>query len=317
MTAHSDDLIRAFLAEGRDELPDRAFDAVRGEIHQTRQRVVIGPWRQPHMSNLTRVALVAAAVVAVVIGAIRLLPTTSGPGGPLPSVAPSPSPSATPSGSAAPSAALLTPGTLCTNSCRVGSLEPGTYTLEPSVSGTPVTMSFTVPAAGWSVDGGGFVTKHAGEPGEVFFTSWVVSHVFSDVCAWVGESKLVAAGTTSAQLAAALTAQKNRVVSPTTDITLGGFPAKRIELTQPAGLDTSTCTDGNLRAWPDPGPDMGGGMCCFPKDSIDDLSIADVNGKRSVIIARHQPGSSAADVAELNAIVDSVRFGTSGGSPAP
>ena len=77
MTAPHDDLIRAFIAEGREELPDRAFDAVRGEIHRTRQRVVIGPWREPQMSNLAKVALAAAAVIAVLFGASRLLPSTS------------------------------------------------------------------------------------------------------------------------------------------------------------------------------------------------------------------------------------------------
>ena len=77
MTArHSDVLIDAFLDEGRDDLPDRVFDAVRGEIHSTRQRAVIGPWREPQMSNLAKVALAAAAVIAVLFGASRLLPST-------------------------------------------------------------------------------------------------------------------------------------------------------------------------------------------------------------------------------------------------
>ena len=61
MTAprETDRLIRAFLHEGGTELPDRAFDAVRRDIHRTRQRVVIGPWREPDMSNLARVAIAA------------------------------------------------------------------------------------------------------------------------------------------------------------------------------------------------------------------------------------------------------------------
>ena len=101
MTAHHpDELIRAFIAEGREELPDRAFDAVRGEIHSTRQRVVIGPWREPQMSNLAKVALAAAAVVAVVFGASRLLPTASGPGTTPPS--PTASPTVTPTGTPTP-----------------------------------------------------------------------------------------------------------------------------------------------------------------------------------------------------------------------
>ena len=60
-----DDLIQAFLDEGLTELPDRAFDAVRAEIHHTRQRVVIGPWREPKMSIFARVAIALVAVVAV------------------------------------------------------------------------------------------------------------------------------------------------------------------------------------------------------------------------------------------------------------
>ena len=94
-----DFLIRAFLAEGQTELPDRAFDAVRLEIHGTRQRVVIGPWRDLRMSNLARIAIGAAAVVLVAVVAFNLTrPGVSGPG------APSPSPSAVSSPSASPSA---------------------------------------------------------------------------------------------------------------------------------------------------------------------------------------------------------------------
>jgi hypothetical protein len=67
MTAprNPDDLIRAFLGEGETDLPDRAFDAVRADIHQTRQRVVIGPWREPDMSTFARVAIAAIAVLTV------------------------------------------------------------------------------------------------------------------------------------------------------------------------------------------------------------------------------------------------------------
>ncbi|HEX5013153.1 MAG TPA: hypothetical protein VFV72_03260 [Candidatus Limnocylindrales bacterium] len=109
MTArHPDELIDAFLDEGRDDLPDRIFDAVRGDIHRTRQRVVIGPWREPHMSNVARVALAAAAVIAVLVGASRLLPSAPGPGSVQPSPTPTPTavatPTVTPSDSLAPGA---------------------------------------------------------------------------------------------------------------------------------------------------------------------------------------------------------------------
>jgi hypothetical protein len=44
-----DRLISAYLEDGIDELPDRAYDAVRSEIDHTRQRVVLGPWREEQM----------------------------------------------------------------------------------------------------------------------------------------------------------------------------------------------------------------------------------------------------------------------------
>ena len=57
MTAprNPDRLIRAFLAEGQDELPDQVYDAVRDRIEQTNQRVVIGPWRTPFVNNFLRI----------------------------------------------------------------------------------------------------------------------------------------------------------------------------------------------------------------------------------------------------------------------
>src|SRR4029453_15069447 len=102
MTAQRpDDLIQAFIAEGRDELPDRAFDAVRGEIHRTRQRAVIGPGREPQMPTFAKVFFGGAAVIAVLFGASRLLPSTPGPGST--QAPPTPSPTATPTDTAAPS----------------------------------------------------------------------------------------------------------------------------------------------------------------------------------------------------------------------
>ncbi len=94
MTAprNPDDLIRAFLGEGESDLPDRAFDAVRADIHRTRQRVVIGPWREPKMSTFARVAIATVAVLAVGLVGREVL--DSGPAAVTPSASP---PSASPS----------------------------------------------------------------------------------------------------------------------------------------------------------------------------------------------------------------------------
>ena len=62
-----DRLIHAFLREGAEQLDDQVYDAVRAEIDQKRQRVVIGPWRVPTMSKLVPIGLGAAAVIAVLL----------------------------------------------------------------------------------------------------------------------------------------------------------------------------------------------------------------------------------------------------------
>ena len=71
----------------------------------------------------------------------------------------------------------------------------------------------------------------------------------------------------------------------------------------------------SCRPWPDPGPNFSGGYCCFPAGSVDDLSIVDVGGQRVVLIARHQPGSIAADKAELQGIIDSIAIEPAAGKP--
>ena len=38
-------LLSAYLAVGMEVLPDGVVDAVLDEVHRTRQRTVIGPWR--------------------------------------------------------------------------------------------------------------------------------------------------------------------------------------------------------------------------------------------------------------------------------
>src|SRR5690242_13485983 len=84
--------IEAFLDDGPELLPDATFDLVRGEIHRTRQRVVVGPLTQPRATDAWRVTAIAAAIViAIVAGAALLRPNPSGVFG-----LPSPAPARTP-----------------------------------------------------------------------------------------------------------------------------------------------------------------------------------------------------------------------------
>jgi hypothetical protein len=94
----TDQLLHAFLADGLTELPDRAYEAVRGEIHGVRQRGLAGPWRVRNL-GLGRWVTVAVAAILVVALAILDLRPGGGPGGipTLPAANETPTPSAAPS----------------------------------------------------------------------------------------------------------------------------------------------------------------------------------------------------------------------------
>ncbi len=105
MTAHHnlDRQLNAFLSDGPITLPDESFDAVRDRTEQTRQRVVLGPWRVPTVSKLVPIGLGAAAVIAVLfLGSQFIGSPTSNVGGPASQPPASAAPSEAPA-SAAPS----------------------------------------------------------------------------------------------------------------------------------------------------------------------------------------------------------------------
>lgn len=256
------------------------------------------------MNVYAKVAAVAAALAVVAVVGINLLPGAGGVG------APSPTPTAIPTASPSPLPLPLN-----------DKLAPGTYSADAGGPGTRYT--FAVPA-GWRTTDG-FVLKDRGAvappyapgsgPGDVVFFTWTVSHVYADACQWDGS--LVDVGTTVDQLTNALVAQKGRVISAATDVTLAGLPAKRIEMTNTVSPDFATCNGGILRFWPDPGPDESGGVCCTLAGSTDVVYVLAVAGQRVVVVVRHQADSSAADIAELDAVVATIRFDTAPASSAP
>jgi hypothetical protein len=108
-TRDPDRLIHAFLLEGAEQLQDQVYDAVRAEIDQKRQRVVLGPWRVPTVSKFLPIGLGAAAVIAVLfIGSRFIGSPSSNVGGPASQAPASTAPSEAPA-SAAPSPTSLPP----------------------------------------------------------------------------------------------------------------------------------------------------------------------------------------------------------------
>ncbi|MEK6720662.1 MAG: hypothetical protein AABZ33_08355 [Chloroflexota bacterium] len=214
-----DRLIRAFLAEGQTDLPDRTYDAVRADIDRTRQRVVIGPWREPRMNNLAKLAIAIAAVAVVAVVGYNLLPGTGGVGGgPSPTPSPAPTPAPTPS----PATALTFPAR--------GELAVGRHSM--TLNG--VRLSINVAAPGWTSNGSWGLDKGNVGPGGAGFILWpdaIPDRVYSDPC---GQVEGPPAGPATADLAAAVAALPGSVlVSGPSDVTVGGKPAKLVVITIP------------------------------------------------------------------------------------
>lgn len=261
------------------------------------------------MNSALRIAVGAAAVVAVVVASIVFLPRSTSPvggAGGEPSVAPSPAPTPTPTPTAAASAAVPEfPGVS-------DDVAPGTY-LWRAGAATPAEITFTIPA-GW-MSRYGIPHKDRGGPGEIAVGNWIIANVYTNPCQWQGSLLSPAVGPTVDDLATALLAQKDRNATAPTDVALGGYPAKRVELSIPADLDRATCDEGVIRTWVAPGEDtthvnktdnLNLGM---HPGQLNVVYIVDVNGDRLVIDTWHMPGTSAADLAELDAILASMRIG--------
>jgi len=288
-----DQLIRAFVLEGEDELPDRIYDVVRGQLHETQQRVVIGSWRMPLINKSVGIALAAAAVVVIAIVGYQLL---LGPnvGGPNPTDSPQPTPAPAPSGAAEelPVSGLLV---------------PGTYTFLPA-GGTRLRGTLTVPAGWHALERAAVLKNASGEPPDgAGLLSWAGNlNVFGDPCQWAGSLPDPPTGPTVDDLVAALLAQPVRDASAPTDIAVDGYSGVALELTVPADLDFADCDSGEFRSWTN-----AEGAVRFHQGpgQHDLLWIIDVNGTRVVIDSGFfSDGTSAVDIAELQAIRDSIQF---------
>jgi hypothetical protein len=317
MTARRDpdSFLRAFLEDGPSELPDRSYDAVRTEIDHTRQRVVFGPWRLPTMTNFARYGIAAAAIVVVAVVGFNLLPKQAPPAvpGATPTTVPTAPPTIAPTASPT-SAPTSTP--IAAIAITEGPLAPGTYYADESRVNNVARLTFTVPA-GWSAGAPlppqGSLNLHPPllhkdqiAAGRLWLETWIVDATYVDVCQWRGTDTPV--GPTASDLVAALAAQTGRDASAPSDVTLGGFPAKRIETVTP-GADVAFCNGGLFNYWPGVGPNTElTGRGTDLSNQTDVVYAADVAGNRLVLVASHLPGTSQQDLAELDAIIASIQI---------
>ena len=113
-------------------------------------------------------------------------------------------------------------------------------------------------------------------------------------------------GPTADDLATALVEQAAGNASAPTDVTVGGYPGKRVELSLPVGLDIATCDGGEFfRWWDEVGGEKGGWP---PHDQSNIVYILDVGDMRAVIDTLYTPDASEADLAEAEQLIASMRF---------
>lgn len=278
-----DELIDAFLDEGRTELPDRVFDAVRSDIHATRQRVVIGPWKEPNVSSISRLA--TAAVLILVLGGIAWvgLTTPRGNGGPVP-----------------------TPTPISSQIPFVGDgpMQPGRYAFDYLlIAGSDgligPTVQVTVPA-GWTAFNRTAIDKDYGpSPAEAgaSFVVWRIIDRYVVPCTAGTEPPALdpTPGPGVDELLQTLANQQGLAAGPLTPVTVDGYSGKFVELT--VTQDIATCPAG-FYPWLD--KNVQG------NHEVLRVYALDVKGFRLTFFARIPQRTTAADKAELESIISSI-----------
>lgn len=232
MNAHSDldQQLDSFLREGPTELPYQSFDAVRDRTEQTRQRVLIGPWRTPTMNKFATIALGAGAVVVALIVGVQLLSSpNNGPNvGNEPTATPEPSEA---SWSGLPAGPYLVTG------------EDG------PVDGGPVPVTVDITSSGWNSDTG-FDYVYKDDDGRaapetvgaaLIAWSWPAEtgfYVYRDPCHW-STSLPGTPATTPDEIAAAFADQASTDATSPVDVTVGGYSGKAITVQVPMSYDLS------------------------------------------------------------------------------
>lgn len=195
-------------------------------------------------------------------------------------------------------------------------LESGTYFIDPDLdASTPLRVVYDVAAEGWSQWTGG--AKFAGE-GHVAVSITTVRNLVTDGCSDHSHSD-PPVGPSVDDLATALAdLAPFQMTSPPKEMTVHGYSGRYLELTVPdlpvegSGDDLrfTGCTGGDLKSWVAPF-DRAQGDAFYGYTGpgyTEEFWILDVEGTRLVIAAERSAGSPEKDLAELGAILDSIRI---------
>ena len=276
-------IVRSWLRTNEHESAERILDAVLDQLDTAPQRRASwwAPRRFADMNNVAKLGIAATALVVVAVVAINLLPLSGVVGGPFTS----------PSSSARPAATLRPTPDL------PAEIEPGSYV----ISTPQVRVSLTMPA-GWSGDETNiWRLPPGGWRGmlELAVTPFEVSHAVTDVCADEADIDFVEVGPTVEDLTSALENQVGVLRAGPTDITLGGYPTKKFELTL-----LSECSGSQGHGfWADATLTYGFGL---KQHETGTVYVVDVDGDRLVLTSQYGADASAEDIAQLEAVTASI-----------
>jgi hypothetical protein len=296
--------LNAFLTDGPTRMPDASFDAVRDRTEQTRQRVVLGPWRVPTVSKLVPIGLGAAAVIAVLFLGSRFIGSPSSNVG---------GPASQPPASAAPSEAAASAAPSPLQSAD-GSLPEGPFVYEPG--GDLPSITVDIPAPGWSFNPG-FEVLGKGDDVEnlpeaaLLLWSWPAGtafDVYGDPCHW-DSTRPATPATTVDEIAAALAEQPSRDASEPVDVTVGGYTGKKLTLHVPNDFDETSndCDQDNFASYGVAGEAEPSRYHQGP-GQIDELWILDVGGGFTILDATYRPDTTTELLEEMRGIAESATF---------
>jgi hypothetical protein len=308
-------VLDAFLDLGPDTAPDRVGAAARREARETRQTMLPAwwpSWRFPIMNSTVRYGIAAVAVIVVALVGINYLsPGNLGLMGP----------SAPPTSESSP-----TPQTTVPPTAQCIALNPDAPSLavdrycvdvgDPS----PVEITFDIPATGWwpYVPANDQAALINGEAWGLAFVE--IDNVYADACHPDAGLLDPPVGPTADDLVAALQEQTRFEVSDEGEATIGGYSGRQIEIS--AAYDAGDCRELETSWGVTPsGFSTDGSMVPTPDRPVW-LWVGDVEGTRLVITHPRSALPSvdewasgvrdsnrhAADLLELDAIVESLRF---------
>ena len=122
--------------------------------------------------------------------------------------------------------------------------------------------------------------------------------VWIQPCQWTGSS--VTPGPGVDDLATALAGLHGFTATQPTDMTVGGYSGKRLQLTVPGDVVVTACTLGEYRSWD--------GRNYQAPGQTDDVQILDIDGTRTMIYTTSIPGVAPETLVEMSHMFDSLEI---------